>query len=211
MNSLRTGSVELDAVALRELNRQPVNQDMISYVSSFAAMVFQCNPSSGTAPESHPVNNVPLMPLEDFVVVLIRASKLRVITLMGALLYLIRLKSKLRPGAKGGYTTNHRIFLASIILATKYLDDNALLNYHWAFICSTAAKGQSVSFSLGEINLMEMQLLDFLGWELCITPKDLYIVSEPFLAPIRVTIQKFQAWKVLGRSTYPCTPYSIQR
>ncbi|RSL45051.1 hypothetical protein CEP51_016144 [Fusarium floridanum] len=192
MNYLAAGKDELNAVALRKLARQSINREMIAYVSSFAAMVTQCGPSNDKAS---------LVSLEDFIVSLIQASGTQVTTLMGALVYLVRLQSKLQPGAKGHHTTNHRIFLASLILAAKYLEDNALMNKHWAHISSGGAKGQETSFSLGEINLMEIQLLDLLGWELCITPEDLFIVSEPFLAPIRIAIQRFRVRNFLHRLT----------
>ncbi|RSL43699.1 hypothetical protein CEP54_014977 [Fusarium duplospermum] len=208
MNYSEVGSDELNAIALRELARQPINQDMIAYVSSFAAMITQCGPSHTVLRENisstirkAPDDSSSLMSLENFVSVLIQASGTQVTTLMGALVYLVRLQAKLQPGIKGHHTTNHRIFLASLILAAKYLEDNALMNKHWAHISSGGARGQETSFSLREINLMEIQLLDLLGWELCITLEDLFIVSEPFLAPIRVAIQRFRARDFLYRST----------
>ncbi|KAH7110249.1 hypothetical protein EDB81DRAFT_672242, partial [Dactylonectria macrodidyma] len=83
----------------------------------------------------------------------------------------------------------NKVFRVTIILAAKFLDDT-LMNKHWALISSVRVRGQDISFSLGEINFIEIQLLNLLGWELRITPEDLYTVSEPFLADIRNSIQR---------------------
>lgn len=50
--------------------------------------------------------------------------------------------------------THHRIFLATLIITTKYLHDTALKNKYWV-----AYAGM---FTANEINLMEKQLLQLL-------------------------------------------------
>jgi hypothetical protein len=80
--------------------------------------------------------------------------------------------------------TAHRIFLASLILAAKNLNDSSPKNKHWARY--TTVRGfDSFGFSLTEVNLMEKQLLGLLDWDLRVTEDDLYFHLEPFLAPIR--------------------------
>jgi type II secretory pathway pseudopilin PulG len=80
--------------------------------------------------------------------------------------------------------TAHRIFLASLILAAKNLNDSSPKNKHWARY--TAVRGfDNFGFSLTEVNLMEKQLLGLLEWDLRVTEDDLYFHLEPFLAPIR--------------------------
>ncbi|KAI3573910.1 hypothetical protein IWW34DRAFT_634451 [Fusarium oxysporum f. sp. albedinis] len=194
----------LNAIALHELARHPITQDMISYVSSFAATITQRSPSdnlpcncgcfredisspTGTLCKTAFNCNAHIISLEDFIAVLLRASESYVTTLMGALVYMVRLKSKLQPGVKGRHTTNHRIFLASLILASKYFEDEALMNKHWALITCMEIKGVYMGFDLKEINLIEKQFLHLLGWELHITPEDLYIVFKPFLNAVYIS------------------------
>ena len=104
---------------------------------------------------------------------------------MTSLVYLSRLQSRLPPVAKGMRCTVHRIFLASLILAAKSLNDSSPKNKHWARY--TAVKGyEGFGFSLTEVNLMEKQLLNLLQWDLIVREDDLYTHLKPFLAPIRV-------------------------
>ncbi|KAI5777511.1 hypothetical protein EDC01DRAFT_678144 [Geopyxis carbonaria] len=79
--------------------------------------------------------------------------------------------------------TVHRIFLASLILAAKNLNDSSPKNKHWARY-SIVRGFDGFGFSLTEVNLMEKQLLFLLDWDLGITNDDLYYHLEPFLAPI---------------------------
>jgi G1/S-specific cyclin PLC1 len=103
---------------------------------------------------------------------------------MTSLVYLDRLKAKLPAVAKGMRCTVHRIFLASLILAAKNLNDSSPKNKHWARY--TSVRGFSdFCFSITEVNLMEKQMLFLLDWDLRIRPEDLYLHLEPFLAPIR--------------------------
>lgn len=50
--------------------------------------------------------------------------------------------------------THHRIFIATLIIASKYIHDSALKNKYWV--------GYAQMFSPSEINLMEKQLLQLL-------------------------------------------------
>jgi hypothetical protein len=107
---------------------------------------------------------------------------------MSSLVYLGRLQARLPPVAKGMRCTVHRIFLASLILAAKNLNDSSPKNKHWARY--TAVKGyEGFGFSLPEVNLMERQLLFLLDWETRVTEEDLFTHLEPFLAPIRQRMQ----------------------
>jgi len=104
---------------------------------------------------------------------------------MSSLVYLSRLQQRLPPVAKGMRCTVHRIFLASLILAAKNLNDSSPKNKHWARYSSV--KGyEGFGFSITEVNLMEKQLLFLLDWDLRITNEDLFTHFEPFLAPIRL-------------------------
>ncbi|KAF1977504.1 cyclin [Bimuria novae-zelandiae CBS 107.79] len=210
--------------ALDHFIQLPVSPDMISYLASKAAQVIRCEPAHlnknlpptpPASPPQHAANpyGEPALPsLEEFITSIVERSHVQVPTLMSSLIYLSRLKSRLPPVAKGMRCTVHRIFLASLILAAKNLNDSSPKNKHWARY--SAVRGyENFGFSITEVNLMEKQLLFLLDWDLRINPDDLYYHLEPFLAPIRIW-QARQAEKAraaerekeLARQQYTYTP-----
>ncbi|MCJ1381793.1 hypothetical protein MMC17_004904 [Xylographa soralifera] len=192
-------------VALDYFVQLPVSRSMVSYLAQKASEVIRCGPTPlrtdkhlpPTPPSTPPTaDSEPASPqsaalpsLEEFIQSLIDRSHVQVPTLMSSLVYLSRLQARLPPVAKGMRCTVHRIFLASLILAAKNLNDSSPKNKHWARY-STVRGYDSFGFTLTEVNLMEKQLLFLLDWDLRITPQDLYTHLEPFLAPIRTQLQE---------------------
>ncbi|KAH7367374.1 PHO85 cyclin-1 [Plectosphaerella cucumerina] len=211
---------ELNAAALDAFVYQPVSKQMIAYLAGAAFNVIACDshlmppgaaeahrrsqlpPTPPRTPEPREVRSedADLPTLEAFITQLVVSSNVQVPTLMSTLVYLGRLKSKLQPMARGLRCTTHRIFLASLILAAKYLNDSSPKNKHWAAYTNAPAEDySSFGFSRSEVNLMERQLLLLLDWDLRISEEDLYREFEPFLAPIREQVQAKHAQRVIRR------------
>ncbi|KZZ97522.1 Cyclin Pcl [Moelleriella libera RCEF 2490] len=172
------------------------------------------SPESGSAQLAD--NTLPT--LEDFITQLVVSSNVQVPTLMSTLVYLTRLKSKLQPMARGLRCTTHRIFLAALILAAKYLNDSSPKNKHWANYTHMNTDLYRFGFNRTEVNLMEKQLLFLLEWELKISEQDLYRELNSFLDPLRGRIAERHARKIRHReekrrqqeiaARYPSPPMS---
>lgn len=121
--------------------------------------------------------------LEAFIHHVCKRSALSTPTLMTSLIYLSRLRSRMPNKAAGKRSllsfasreshrfvdpalpgTAHRIFLAALIVAAKFVNDSTLKNKVWT---DTAAL-----FPLDEVNLMEKQLLFLLDFDLAFNEEE---------------------------------------
>ncbi|ORX88538.1 hypothetical protein K493DRAFT_290441 [Basidiobolus meristosporus CBS 931.73] len=145
----------------------------IAYVTATAASVIKCTSLDGgqpsftnsSLPPSSP-SHIRVPSLKRFIMELAAKSKVHTPSFLCTLVYLDRLKKRLPEFARGTACTCHRIFLATLIITSKYLNDASPKNFHWA--------QYTPLFSLVEVNLMERQLLELLDYDLRITPEELH-------------------------------------
>jgi bacterioferritin-associated ferredoxin len=106
---------------------------------------------------------IPELPV--FIARVTRLSKVSANVVAVACIYLDRLKAHLPEHARGLPCTRHRVLLAALIVAFKYLNDVGMRNRHWARISGV--------FDVSEVNLMERQFLHLIDYSLGFTAGEL--------------------------------------
>ncbi|KAI1829266.1 hypothetical protein DTO027I6_10017 [Penicillium roqueforti] len=191
----------LNRAALAEFATERVSPQMVVYLAQQAAQVISCEtpvtdivrqhgqrmlPST---PSVEPADLLPPLPsIEVFIASLVDHSQVQVSILMCSLVYLGRLRARLPRVIIGMRCSAHRIFLASLIIAAKILDDTSPKNKHWARY-TMVSNYKGFGFSLPEVNSMEHELLILLDWKTHVTEDDIFTYLSPFLLPICQRIQ----------------------
>ncbi|CAG8688042.1 14204_t:CDS:1, partial [Cetraspora pellucida] len=114
--------------------------------------------------------NLQVISLRPFIQETLRRSRISWYTLQTALFYLLRIKHKIATLEVGSLTTEtanksdpatcgRRMFLASLIIASKYLQERNYANSAWSKICG---------FSVKDINAIERRFLILIDYNLFI-------------------------------------------
>ncbi|KAJ1660430.1 hypothetical protein IWQ61_000647 [Dispira simplex] len=101
-----------------------------------------------------------LPPLSDFVASVCRNLDPSTMTLITCALYMERLRRSMPTSARGSHDTPYRIFLASLMIADKYLHD------HQGFKTRTVADATEGLFNIKEVNRMESTFITLLRYRL---------------------------------------------
>ncbi|CAG8818376.1 40938_t:CDS:2 [Gigaspora margarita] len=134
---------------------KPVSAELIDFTTTSMCSFFHM--SQPQRQKSHQLPDLPA-----FITKIIHDLNLPVLNVVVCLIYVHRLKSQLPKNYETEYGTAHRVFISSILVASKYVDDVPI----------TARKmldsvGKDI-WSIKDIIRMERAFLSFIQWDLSI-------------------------------------------
>ncbi|KAG7096533.1 hypothetical protein E1B28_003961 [Marasmius oreades] len=111
--------------------------------------------------------------LRNFIHRLVEHVNVSVGTLLTTVIYYDRIRPKLTE-ASGARGARHRLFLATLIVASKYLNDSSPKTLHWQKYANIT--------TLQNVNIMERQLLELLDYNLRFNEEEACRYFAPFMA-----------------------------
>ncbi|CDS08283.1 hypothetical protein LRAMOSA02231 [Lichtheimia ramosa] len=96
-----------------------------------------------------------------------------------ALIYLQRLQSKLPSGSQGEYDTPYKLYLASVILASKFLEDSHTVSRDVFRVCAPV-------YSAQEISVMERSFLGVIKYNLFVKWEEITQFVQDHGEPISI-------------------------
>lgn len=171
-----------EAEALGRFAHEPASEAIIDYLASVASTVVECDPSPPQDPKQRQQPRPSAFPdiaesdelpsLKQFIRSLVRRRGVTQLHLLATLVYLQRVKElSMRMTHQSVF---HRILFMSLLLSIKALEDYRSPNKRWT-------KGMLMEFSLIQINQMETEMLDLLGWNAMTSEQELWTEMQRFL------------------------------
>ncbi|KAL0058657.1 hypothetical protein AAF712_014658 [Marasmius tenuissimus] len=153
----------LHSTPLIQLLSLPVNETLTQYVIETTACVVDYGTLSSVPPESRAARDLRRAKFTALVKHILSCPDVTTPIVLTTLVYIRRAKPNLEIATREWAL--ERVFLGSIVLAFKYLNDSCFGNAEWARCTGT--------FTNQDICRIERELLQVLDWELRITERDL--------------------------------------
>ena len=182
-------SAYYDHQALKLFLRKKVDETMIQYLAYHTNKIIKIesedveedNKNGESCASSSQKRESAIPSLENFIKGLIIGSNVQTTTLMSTVVLLKRLQKIIPKNVYGIETTRHRIFIGSLIIVAKMLNDSSPLNKHWCNYTNGL-------LTLLELNIIEKELLEYFNWNLKFEEQELIQSLSPLLLPIKEQI-----------------------
>ncbi|KAG2221504.1 hypothetical protein INT45_008829 [Circinella minor] len=131
----------------------PPPDQLLAQISTNVAVIVKCPQEAGSLAHKR------LPSLPNFIHQVYTKSRMTPTLLVVALIYLERLQKKLPNGSQGEYDTPYKLFLASVVLASKFLEDSYP-------VARSIYRVVAPVYSMAEISVMERSFLGVIKYDL---------------------------------------------
>ncbi|CAG8528335.1 4205_t:CDS:2 [Paraglomus occultum] len=136
---------------------------LMSFTAGSCDSVLQCSQRS--------LKNASLPDLMHFIREITAKAKVSTTTMVIGLIYIHRLKKILPATARGDFDTPHKIFLSTILVASKFVCDESLQNKMIADVTGGL-------YSVRDVNTMERSFLGLLKYDLWVSGEEVKAFLE---------------------------------